>query len=115
MSGTKNSNNEASSADAGITFIGDGWSEHELGADEGAGVWIRGLASYQNPDGSETIFVAGSQGNVFIATVPPETSGGIGSIAFTPVSREGALAQFPRSSSSTVSRLVGLSRARWAL
>ncbi len=95
MSGTKNSNNEASSADAGITFIGDGWSEHELGADEGAGVWIRGLASYQNPDGSETIFVAGSQGNVFIATVPPETSGGIGSIAFTPVSREGALGTIP--------------------
>ena len=83
-----------SSSARGIRFIGDGWSKHELGTDEGAGVWVRGLASYSNADGSVTIFIAGSQGNLFTATIPGDFAGP-GAISFTPVSRHGALGTIP--------------------
>jgi autotransporter-associated beta strand protein len=77
----------------GISFIGDGWNQHQLGTDEGAGVWLRGLATYANPDGSVTVFIAGSQGNMFSATVPASGTSGIPS--FSPVSHAGSPGTVP--------------------
>ena len=79
-------------AAAGITFVGDGWNVHQVGTTEGGGVWFRGLATYTN-DGTTTVVVAGSQGNMFSATVTA-TSPGIIS-GFTAVASAGALGTVP--------------------
>ncbi len=79
-------------AAAGITFVGDGWNVHQVGTTEGGGVWFRGLATYTN-DGTTTVVVAGSQGNMFSAAVTATSPGAISS--FTALPSAGALGTVP--------------------
>src|SRR5579863_7454734 len=79
-------------AAAGITFVGDGWNMHQVGTTEGGGVWLRGLAAYTN-DGTTTVIVAGSQGNMFSATVTATMPGTISN--FTAPPSAGALGTVP--------------------
>lgn len=78
-------------AASGISFVGDGWNIHQLGTDEGAGIWLRGLATYTN-NGTVTVVIAGSQGNMFTASIAQDATT---VPAFTPVSPDSALGTVP--------------------
>jgi hypothetical protein len=80
-------------AAGGISFVADGWNIHQLGTDEGAGIWLRGMANYSDDGGTiTTVVIAGSQGNMFTATI---TAGVTTLPSFTAIAEDSVLGTVP--------------------